>query len=205
MLAAETAIELELVALPYLTTDLAERRRLKADFEANWKLIGGAYLEMAGDTTKVDRLPQLWHLMDLLLLEGDWVDERERERLASLDKIWRSEHLAGLSAMARHQGLLDLASELVREGLPDGPGTEPGGVFFRSASGLQRVAAELAIDAGDSDLARAWIEAHDRWLAWSGSVLGQSEAQLLWARYYRSTGDSSSAREHAEAALARAS
>jgi DNA-binding CsgD family transcriptional regulator len=204
IVAAETGIELAFVALPYQTTDLAERRRLKAEVEANWERVGGAYLELASKPATVDRLPHVWHLMDLLLLEGNWLDERELDCFDSFDKIWRSVFLASLGAMARHQGNTDLAGALVREILPEGPATEPGGTLFRPAVGLQCVAAELALDAGDADLARAWIEAHDRWLAWSGSVLGRSEAQLLWARYFRSTQDALSAREHAVAALARA-
>lgn len=140
--------------------------------------------------------------MDLLLLEGNWLEERDLGLPASLDRIWRSVFLAGLGAMARHHGHADLVNALVREALPEGPETEPGGTFFRSAVGLQRVAAELAIDMGEADLARAWIEAYDRWLAWSGSVLGRSEGELLWARYYRLAGNAGLAEERAVKALA---
>jgi ATP/maltotriose-dependent transcriptional regulator MalT len=38
-------------------------------------------------------------------------------------------------------------------------------------------------------------------LDWSGAVLWRSEGQLLWARYFRETGDSEAARENAEKAL----
>ena len=40
---------------------------------------------------------------------------------------------------------------------------------------IQRLAAALALDAGDLAAARAWLAAHDRWLAWSGAVLGRAE------------------------------
>ncbi len=46
------------------------------------------------------------------------------------------------------------------------------------------------------------LETHDRWLAWSGALLGLSEGQALWARYHRQSGDSDQAYEHAERALA---
>ena len=146
--------------------------------------------------------------MELLLLEGIWVDARELERAARSSRSrtvftwWRV--IAGLGALARDQGMSTLAWELVREALPDGPTTEPGGTYFLSTLGLQRLAAELALDAGDLGLARAWIEAHDRWLTWGGTLLGQAEGRLLWARYHRLAGEPGLAREHAEEALARA-
>jgi DNA-binding CsgD family transcriptional regulator len=47
-------------------------------------------------------------------------------------------------------------------------------------------------------------EAHDRWLAWSGAVLGQSEGQALWAHYHRQAGSKGEAYEHAKRALGHA-
>jgi len=48
---------------------------------------------------------------------------------------------------------------------------------------------------------REWLEAHDRWLAWTGATLGLSEGQALWARYHRQSGDREQAHAHAERAL----
>jgi DNA-binding CsgD family transcriptional regulator len=70
--------------------------------------------------------------------------------------------------------------------------------------GLQRLAARLALEAGDPAMARAWLEAHDRWLAWGGSVLEQADALLSWAAYHRAVGDPERACTAAAAALARA-
>ena len=69
---------------------------------------------------------------------------------------------------------------------------------------LQRLAAALALDAADLLLARAWLEAHDRWLAWAGAVLGLADGHLSWAAYHRTSGDLSAAREYAERALTHA-
>jgi DNA-binding CsgD family transcriptional regulator len=33
------------------------------------------------------------------------------------------------------------------------------------------------------------LEAHDRWVAWSGSPLGRAEGMLAWAAYHRTVGD----------------
>jgi ATP/maltotriose-dependent transcriptional regulator MalT len=70
---------------------------------------------------------------------------------------------------------------------------------------VQRLAAHLALDDGDLAAARRWLEAHDRWLAWSGAILWRAEGALGWAAYHRAAGDLVAARQHAERALAHAS
>jgi len=86
---------------------------------------------------------------------------------------------------------------------PAGSAAEPGTVVYVDwAMAVQRVAAALALDEGDLPSAKEWIEAHDRWLAWSGAALGQSEGAALWAHYYRQIGDAAAAHAHAEHALA---
>jgi DNA-binding CsgD family transcriptional regulator len=70
---------------------------------------------------------------------------------------------------------------------------------------MQRVAAALALDAGDAPLAREWLAAHDRWLAWNEAVLGRAEGEALWGQYHRQSGDTAQAFVHAERALAHAS
>jgi ATP/maltotriose-dependent transcriptional regulator MalT len=88
--------------------------------------------------------------------------------------------------------------------LPAGPATEPGTVRFHDTIAMQRIAAAHALDMGDLATAREWLDAHDRWLAWNGTVLGQSEGQALWARYHHKAGDMERARTHAERTLAHA-
>ena len=108
--------------------------------------------------------------------------------------------------MARAQGEADEAWALVREGLPDGPQTEPGTTHFAAAD-LHCLAARLALDVGDHALARRWLEAHDRWLAWAGEEvqLGRANGHLAWAEYHQAIGDAHVALERAEAAVAAAS
>jgi DNA-binding NarL/FixJ family response regulator len=112
---------------------------------------------------------------------------------------------APLAALAQAQGDGALAGALVRQGLPDGPRTAPGGCYFSGALALQRLAAARALADGDLPGARAWLEAHDRWLAWAGAVAGQAEAQLAWAAYHRAAGDPALAQQRATQALAQAS
>jgi len=88
--------------------------------------------------------------------------------------------------------------------LLDGSDEEPGAKSVHFSQYVQDLAAGLALDAGDLPAAHAWLAAHDRWLAWSGAVLGRAEGQLGRAAYHRATGDPALARRHAEAALAEA-
>ncbi|HEX6738822.1 MAG TPA: helix-turn-helix transcriptional regulator, partial [Vicinamibacteria bacterium] len=190
--------ELDLVVLPYETDRLAERRRLAEEAERAWTRASGA---LADFPPRFARLP-------LLLLEGRWAEARDLA-LATLaatrsHEAWRRYPGRYLGQLARAQGDTDLAWRLVREEFPTGPATEPGATWFLPALTMQRLAAALALDADDPATARAWLATHDRWLAWSGSVLGQAEGQLGWATYHRTRGDLDAARRHATQALLRA-
>lgn len=110
-----------------------------------------------------------------------------------------------LGPLARAQGDPDLARAMLHEALPEGADTAPGeSPAFMHVPALHRLAVELALDAGDLPGARAWLDAHDRWLAWAGAILGQAEGQLGWAAYHRAAGESPLARRYAERALAHA-
>jgi DNA-binding NarL/FixJ family response regulator len=69
---------------------------------------------------------------------------------------------------------------------------------------LLRAQASLVVDEGDLPAARTWLDAHDRWLAWSGSVLWQAEGKLTWSAYHRAAGELDLAYHLATEALARA-
>jgi DNA-binding NarL/FixJ family response regulator len=139
----------------------------------------------------------------LLLVEGHWAEVHELAMAAHPERGWIDRAARGcLGLLAREQGDRDLGWRLVREALPGGPATAPGDSHYLQALQTQRLAAALALDAGDLATARAWLESHDRWLAWNGAVLGQAAGQLGWAEYYRAAGDPALARQHAERALA---
>ncbi len=110
-----------------------------------------------------------------------------------------------VAAMARAQGAPEEAWALVREGLPDGPLTMPGTTFFTTAD-LHPIAVRLALDTGEHALAREWLDAHARWLAWAGAAVrwGRADGELAWAEYYRATGNMAAALRRAEAALVEA-
>ena len=85
--------------------------------------------------------------------------------------------------------------------LPDGLATVPGTRYHGYGLFVQAVAADLALGEGDLPTARAWLGAQNRWLDWSGAVMGQVDAALGWAGYHRAAGDLTRAREHADRAI----
>ncbi len=149
------------------------------------------------------RQPPEFTQTDLLMLEGRWAKIHDiAAHITQASVLLIVETTQGLLAHA--QGDAATASALVGRWLPEGAATEPGGTFFAPAIALIRVAAACALDTDDSRRAREWLDAHDRWLDWSGAILGQSEGQALWAQYHRQAGDDQQAYEHAERALAHA-
>jgi DNA-binding CsgD family transcriptional regulator len=150
--------------------------------------------------------PLRFYRVPLLLLEGAWAEAGALLGPLADDPQpgkgpVKAYVLAALATLARLRGEAERGWQAVRTFLPEGADTAPGSLTLVEASTAQRAAAELALDAGDLPLARSWLEAHDRWLAWSDAVLGQAEGQALWAQYYRQAGDLTATRSHAERAL----
>lgn len=107
--------------------------------------------------------------------------------------------------IAFHQGDADTSWAQILALLPRGPETEPGSAVLLDALLLQRVAVCLCIDTGDFDDADRWLQANDRWLAWSGSVLGRAEHLLVGAERHRASGDAETARDCVDRAIVAAS
>ena len=140
--------------------------------------------------------------LPLLALQGDWREARQlaiaARSVRELGEAWWDRVTAPvLASIALAQGEPAVARDVIRTHLPFGPSTESGNVYFHAGLTLQRVAAMLSLEACDFSTARAWLLAHDRWLAWNGAVLGQAEGAAIWASFYRASGDPVSARVHA--------
>ena len=195
-LALAEVVELRYIALPYRADRLTERRQLAERAEAAW----ARARDSLADPESPRRLPRL----ALLIIEGDWA---EAARLAP--KFQRSAFFGRMFAdpaeIARLRGARSSAWAAVRQDLPDGPQASPGSRHYFKSLALQRIAAALALDVDDLPTARDWLDAHDRWLDWSGAALGQSEGQVLWARYHQHVGDLALARVHADRSLTYAS
>src|SRR5215218_1652682 len=194
--------ELTYSVLPYLSDQLAERERVTT--AAEQAVLRGNAAGAIDEPAEYARYPRL----PLTVLEGEW---REARRIISVladhgaHAILRHIISCFLGPLARYQGETRLAWEQVHKTWPGGPSTEPsdGDIYYTLP--LQRLAVELSFDSGDLASAREWLEAHERWLTWSGAVLGLSEARQLRARYELASGNLEGARRHAEQALAHAS
>ncbi len=188
------------VRLPYGADRVGERRREAEELAA--AQVGAA------DAVRV-REPSEIMQPDLLMLEGRWAEIRA---LAAYITESTSPSAAFIAAttpetwgeLARAEGDAATAWALVGKWLPHGPETPPGSQYFATAIALIHVAAATALDAADGRHARAWLEAHDRWLDGAGAILGRSEGAALWARYHRQAGAMEQARVHAARALAHA-
>jgi DNA-binding CsgD family transcriptional regulator/tetratricopeptide (TPR) repeat protein len=191
--------ELEWLLLPYYADEVREREALTAQALAAWQQASGAWY--SDDPPDLARLP-------LMVLEGEW-DEAYRIGLSAHAVQHRTSRRVlverTLALLARHRGERDRARSVIAEWLPAPDAIQPGDVRFLDTVVLQRLAAALALDAGDFPTARAWLERHDAWLAWNGTILGRAESERGWARYYQMAGDPVRAYEHANRALAHAS
>jgi DNA-binding CsgD family transcriptional regulator len=185
------ASQLLYVCLQYYSDDLAFRRHAIRELSDELSKISG-----------VTTLDPARFIGPALVIEGRWAEARRTVQAMveqSPNPVADFGELATLCVA--WSGDAALVWRLIHRVLPDGPRTEPGNLSWRNTLGSQRVAVTLALDGDDLVSALEWMEAHDRWLAWSGAVLGQSDGQALWAQYYRQTRDATRAKEHAERAL----
>jgi DNA-binding CsgD family transcriptional regulator len=192
------------ILLSYRTDDRVGRQAIADQGERAWQERRRGFPDFQAPT---------YGSLPLAFVEGHWEDIARLiasvplgtliERLGGGAHVWVFVGVAGM--LARAQGDVAGAWRRVQEILPEGPTTDPGNTHFWGAQEMQRLAAALALDAGDWSLARNWLEAHDRWLMWSEAVLGRSEGQGLWAAYWRATGETEQAHACAERALAYAS
>ncbi|HYI15026.1 MAG TPA: AAA family ATPase [Thermomicrobiales bacterium] len=191
--------QLTLAQIPYGADNLAERRRIAAAGETAWRVSSGAH----------DNVSPRFAWLPLLQIEGDWWAARELAISGVQSSDSTSErHLAStvlLAQVTRAQGDVSLAWDQINALLQGGPQTLPGYVDLAPSLALMRVAVGLCLDRGDLVAAHAWLDAHDRWLAWSGAVLGRTDGACAWASYFLATGDLGRARQQAEQALVLAS
>ena len=184
-------------ALAYRADDLAYRERAARAVEEAWGRIQALYL--------VEPFPVRAVRFPLDFITGAWDAARaDATTVRSLGGPVAATAAVTLGWIAREQGRAEDVWPYLREWLPDGVATEPGTTGLYQGLTLLRLGGLLALDTGDLDGAREWAEASDRWLAWSGAVLGRSEGQALWAQYHRQAGGAASAHAHAERALTHA-
>jgi DNA-binding CsgD family transcriptional regulator/tetratricopeptide (TPR) repeat protein len=169
-------VELSAVHFPYRTTHLDERAALAEKLS---RLIDSGAEIVPGSG--------LWATELLDFYSGNWADLYRRGGT----KDWnRSDDI--LFDFSAHiytrlhwcQGRDDLARQLVSRAFPAGPTTGPGDHVHANMLIVQRIAAEMAMSAGNLQQARAWLQAHDRWLDWNDAIIGRAEGSLLWSRLH---------------------
>lgn len=192
MVTASLFDELMVVILPYQADKSHERQRVETELSESFAALDDIFDQRSVRTAGVMSR----------VLDGAWSAALARFEQSSL-RFMRLATATLLAPLARHQGNAALAWTLVHGGLPAGPNTAP-----EDSAGyilpLRTLAVTLALDGADYGAARQWLVALDRWLDWSGSVLGQADAHLCWATYYRAVGERVEARARATEALAAA-
>jgi len=186
--------ELNQLTLVYETTDHDRQHQLADAAERYY----------AQDDAMPDSFAPRLARVHLLAHEGEWDEALAliNDALAALGfNGWYGSNIYVLGELAYARGDQWGVEAVVREVFPAGPDTAPGGLYLQNALRIQRLAATLALDAGNTDNTRQWLEAHDRWLTWSGAVLGRADGCLAWARYRRATGDPACAITEAQCAL----
>ena len=183
------------LVLPYEADDLHRRAQMVSDAVDTWRRCLGLTLLSDGERAPAE--------MPVDLLEGRWADAVvvAKDHLTSPWFVLVDGALATIGEVARHQGDFDAARECVDRLFPQGAASEPGDSYFSITISGVSLAADLAMDSGEREVARQWIETHDRWLAWSGAHMWQAENRLMRARWYMLSDDMPSAREQANEAL----
>jgi DNA-binding CsgD family transcriptional regulator len=183
--------ELVARALPYAANDRHELAHLLTEADEAFQVASSEFTM----SVKPGEVP-------LLFVTGDW----DRAEEVTLCGPWALEIFVYVptyvrATIAQARGDLEEAWRLVHNVFPEGPRATPGDRPFLFATPFVRLGVELALDVCDLHNARAWLDTHDRWLAWNGAVLGRAEGELLWARYHRVAGDLDLARQHASQSL----
>lgn len=199
LMAATQRVILEEVVIPYRTEQVAERERLRAAAENAYRRATGVADEglIAGFAS-----------LGAMVLDGAWHEALGIVKDAhSRDQgiiVWRHRVAAVLARLERERGNLEETRQLIAVVLPAGPDTPPGSTTHLRAIEMQLLAADIALDAGDLDLAGRWLDTLDAWLAWNGAVRWRAEALLARARWLAARGDLDQAIDQADRALAAA-
>ncbi len=188
--------ELMEVVLPYFTTNLTVRRTLVAEAAAERTRAGGAWNppRLSNCTTSTSRF---WRATGLK--RSGWPTPPSAS-IRSTDCVLTSASQFLPDGRGRRRKRGTTSPPCCRLDCPPCPEITP----FRQTTAVQRLAADLALDAGDLPAAASWLEAYDSWLVWSGAIHGRADGQRLWGRYHLVAGDLDRAKERATLAVAMA-
>jgi DNA-binding CsgD family transcriptional regulator len=186
--------ELQDVAMRYQTTDLEGRQWLANEAQAALERAGGA---LPSDVSmRRAHLPLMW-------LEGRWSDALSlaTESDSHGNYVLRRPVSLALAQIHYHQGHTKAANDVIRKLLPDGPAAEPGSMVLADALMLQMLSLGIALEEGELESARRWLESNRRWLDWSGAVAGRVEHALGQASLVMASNDLDGAMDYAGQAV----
>jgi DNA-binding CsgD family transcriptional regulator len=148
-------------------------------------------------------IPKRFRPPRLMYWYGEWDDVDRISRNWATGNVNTSTRMIGLGLgmLARNRGNTEEAWEWTQSALNPRPDEAPGNCWCELAMQAQRLAAELALDAGDTAEARRWIELHAQYLETSGAILGRAQHQLLEARYHELQKNDALALRHAKRSL----
>ena len=150
--------------------------------------------------------------LQFFIVTGSWHEAEQRmhrsSTIATLGVAVNTrldlDNCLGIAQLALLRGEFGVARAVASEAcvilFPHGVSTEPGDSPFQLAIAWHRCFAVLARENADSAMAQAWLEAHDRWLEWSGATHSQAEGHLAWAMHHRTNGDHDQAWTHSRQA-----
>lgn len=178
--------ELMEILLAYDADQRDARRQLAASALEAWDRV-----DMPGKTPDPDeeRPSSNMTVFATLLLDGEWETAREQAMVDLEFDGMRFDSLRLLCVLAVRRGNYADARSYLYQALPQGPATPPSNFYFYSTLWLQRTGADLALAIDDVDGAIEWIDAHDRWLEWSGRLLNTAESRVLRARTWEACGE----------------
>jgi DNA-binding CsgD family transcriptional regulator len=181
---------------PYRTLELNERVAYAERIEVRLKALSGVM-----NTSNVT-----WGYEHYLLNTGRWADLVDLIRSKDPPRIFGfwSVSMAARARLALCKGDYDDAADILDSLLPEGPETPPDDSIHFIPGHAHRTAVELAIETGDLSLARDWMEAHDRWLGWSGAVSGRAEGLLVHGKIHLAEDNIDMARHYANQAMIQA-
>ena len=193
--------ELMEITLPYDGDRREARKHLAADALTAWDRVqmpGSRGARSGGDDSRPSTDMSVYAT---LLLDGDWETAEEQAMIDIEFDGMRFDALRVLAILAQRRGNITDARGYLQRALPQGPSTQPSNYYFFSALWLQQTAVEIALASDDLTLATRWIDAHDRWLEWSGRLLNRAESLILRGRIHEARSDLALAQRCADDAL----
>jgi DNA-binding CsgD family transcriptional regulator len=195
VMAGSTAfMDLVMAVLHYQTDDLPLRDRSVMAGKAAWNRARGA---QGGFTVDVIEIP-------ILVLEGRWSEVWPRLTAIQSSGMTASRKLyfsSLLVQVAQARGETQLAWNLIHQAIPSVRTADHPKLIFIGELRLLHVAASLAIDDGELELASEWLALADRWLTSSGAAFGLAELERLRTIWNRAAGDLDQAHASAIRAL----